>query len=145
MNILGFLLNFSTSCCVKEQWPKKSLFWIFLLNVMIGDSKPKRGWNIFRSLKSWYMNESTKDTEIWICFPLLVNKSGAYAVNSQSWTFETDYTQILHFYAVSEHKQSPDNQTIQFLHQVSKKFWKLWSTRNHLHHLSIKFLHTGNP
>ena len=30
-NILGFLLNFSTSwkSCVKEQWPKKSLFYIF--------------------------------------------------------------------------------------------------------------------
>ena len=32
------------------------------------------------------------------------------------------------FYAVSGHKQSPDNQTIQFWHQVSKEFWKLWLT-----------------
>ena len=69
-NILCFLLNFSTSwkSCVKEQWPKKSLFWNFWLNVMICDSRPKRGWNIFRSLKSWSMNESTKVTLIWICF-----------------------------------------------------------------------------
>ena len=53
--ILGFLLNFSTSwkSCVKEQWPKKSLFWNFWLNIMICDSRPKRGWNILRSLKSW--------------------------------------------------------------------------------------------
>ena len=49
--------------------------------------------------------------------------------NSQSWTFETDYTQKLHFYAVSGHKQPSDDQTIQFGHQVSKQFWKLWSTR----------------
>ena len=47
-NILGFLLNFSTSwkICVKEQWPKKSLFRNFWLNFMICDSRPKRGWNI---------------------------------------------------------------------------------------------------
>ncbi len=43
--------------------------------------------------------------------------------------FETNYTQKLHFYAVSGHKQPPDDQTIQFWHQVSKQFWKLWSTR----------------
>ena len=66
------------------------------------------------------MNESTKDTQIWICFLLLVNKSGAKAVNSQSWTFETNYTQKWHFYAVPGHKQQPDNQTIKFWHQVSK-------------------------
>ena len=54
-NIWGFLLNFSRSwkSCVKEQWHKKSLFWNFLLNVMICDLRPKRGWNILRSLKSW--------------------------------------------------------------------------------------------
>ena len=42
------------------------------------------------------MTESTKDTQIWICFGLFVNRSGAYAINSQSWTFETDYTKKLH-------------------------------------------------
>ena len=54
-NVLGFPLNFPTSwkSCVKEQSPKKSFFWNVWLNVMICDSKPKRGWNIFRSLKSW--------------------------------------------------------------------------------------------
>ena len=54
-NILGFLINFSTSwkSCVKGQWPKKSLFWHFWLNFMICNSKPKREWNIFRSRKSW--------------------------------------------------------------------------------------------
>ena len=43
-NILGFLLNFSTSWKngLKEQWPKKSLFWNFWLNVMICDSRPKK-------------------------------------------------------------------------------------------------------
>ena len=50
-NILGFLLNFSTSwqIGIEEQWPKKSLFWNFWLNVMICDSRPKRAWNIHRS------------------------------------------------------------------------------------------------
>ena len=54
-NIFCFLLNFSTSwkSCVKGQWPKKSLFWNFWLNVMICDSRPKRGCKILRSLKSW--------------------------------------------------------------------------------------------
>ena len=54
-NILCFLLNLSTSwkSCVKEQWTKKSLFRNFGLNVMICDSRPKRGWKIFRSLISW--------------------------------------------------------------------------------------------
>ena len=129
-NVLGFLLNFSTSwkSCVKEQWPKKSSFWNFWLNVMICDSRPKRGWNVLRSLKSLWMNGSTKDTQIWISYLLLVNKSGAKAVNSQSWTFETNYTQKWHFYAVPGHKQQPDNQTIKFWHQVSKfrgghNFW----------------------
>ena len=112
-NILGFCLNFSTSwkSCVKEQWPKKSLFWNFWLNVMIFDLRLKRGWNILWFLKSWEMTDSTKDTQILICFLLLVNKSGAYEVNSQSWTFETNYTQKLHFYDASGHKQPPDNQT----------------------------------
>ena len=120
-NILGFLFNFSISwkSCIKDQRPKKSLFWNFWLNVMNCDSRPKRGWNILRSLKSWYMNELTKDRQIWICFPLLVNKSGAKAVNSQSWTFETNYTQTLHFYAVSGHKQPPEDQTIKCWHQGS--------------------------
>jgi hypothetical protein len=35
----------------------------------------------------------------------------------------------LHFYAVSGHKQPPDDQTIQFWLEVSKQFWKLWSIR----------------
>ena len=54
------------------------------------------------------------DTQSWICFQFLVNHSGACAVSSQSSTCETDYTQKLHFYAVSWHKQPPDNQPIQF-------------------------------
>ena len=43
-NILGFLLNISTSwkICVKEQWLKKSLFWSFWLNVMICDLRQKK-------------------------------------------------------------------------------------------------------
>ena len=68
-----------------------------------------------------------KDTQI-CCFPLLGNKSGAGPVNSQSWTFETNYTQKLHFYAISRHKQPPDNQTIKFWHQVSKKFYDMITT-----------------
>ena len=33
------------------------------------------------------------------------------------------------FYAVSWHKQPNDNQTTQFLHQVSMQFGKLWQTQ----------------
>ena len=55
-----------------------------------------------------------KDTQSWICFQFLANHSRVYAVSSQSWTFETDYTQKLNFHAVSWHKEPPDNQTIQF-------------------------------
>ena len=36
----------------------------------------------------------------------------------------TNYTQKLHFYVVSRHKQPPDDQTIQCQHQVSKKILK---------------------
>ena len=57
------------------------------------------------------MTESTKDIESWICFHFLLNKLGAYAINSQSLTFETDYIQKVQFYAVCWHKQRPDNQT----------------------------------
>ena len=53
-NILGFLLHISTSwkSCVKEQWPKKSLFWHFWLNVpeiMIDDwvNKGHTNFNMF--------------------------------------------------------------------------------------------------
>ena len=35
----------------------------------------------------------------------------------------------MHFNDVCWHKQPPDNQTLQFLHQVSQQFWKLWPTR----------------
>ena len=78
-NVFGFLLNFSASwkSCVKEQWPKKSLFQLFWLNVMICHSRPKRGWNIFESLKSCQMTESAKDKRSWICFQFLMNKSRA--------------------------------------------------------------------
>ena len=50
-NILGFLLNFSTSwkSCVKELRPKKTLFQHFWRTVMIYDSRPKREWHI----KDW--------------------------------------------------------------------------------------------
>ena len=49
-----FLLNFFTPwkwiICVKEQWPKKSPFQSFWPNVMLSDSRVKRGWKIFESL-----------------------------------------------------------------------------------------------
>ena len=130
-NILGFLLNFITwlTSWVNEQWPKKSHCQNKLINVMICDSGAKGGWNIFESLKSWYMTYSIKDTQSLICFPFLVNQSWAYAVSSQSWTFKTDLTQKLHFYTVSWHKQSSNNQTIQFWLRESMQFKKLWPKR----------------
>ena len=59
-NILGFLLNFSTSwkSCVKRQWPKKSLFQKCWFNVMLCDStwvKVKKSVEYLYSLKSWYI------------------------------------------------------------------------------------------
>ena len=48
-NILGFLANFTISwkCCVKEQWPKKSLFEIFYL-------------------MSWFVTQSQKESGIYL-------------------------------------------------------------------------------
>ena len=77
---------------------------------MIGYLRPKRGWNIFGSLKSWRMTESVKK----VCIQFLVNKSTALAVISQSWTVETDYKLNFNLYAICWHKQPPVNQTIQF-------------------------------
>ena len=116
-----FFLNFLTSwkSWVKGQWHKKSLFQIFWGNFMICALRPKKRGNIFNFLKYWYLTKSTKDTQNWICLLFLVNKSWAEAVNRQSWTFETDYTQKLHLYPVSWHKQPPDDQTVKFWHQVS--------------------------
>ena len=112
-NILCFLIKFSTSwkSWVKEQWTKKSLFWHFWLNIMICDSRPKEGgiylgpWNHDR----WLSQQRTHNLNMFL---FLANKSGAWAGNSQSWTFETNYIQKLHFYAFSGHKQLPDDQTI---------------------------------
>ena len=46
------------------------------------------------------MTESTKDTEKLIRFFVVVNKSRDWAINSQSWTIEIDYTQKLHLFYV---------------------------------------------
>ena len=131
MNVFGFLFNFLASwkSCVKEQLPKKSLYQQFWSIVMICYLRPKRGWNKYESLKSWHMTESAKDKQSWVYIQCLVKKSRASAVISQSWTFKTNHTQNLHFYAVCWHKQPPDDQTIQFWHQVSKQFGNLWATQ----------------
>ena len=42
--------------------------------------------------------------------------------------FKTQLHSKIAFYAVSGHKQPPVDQTIQFWHQMSKQFWKLWLT-----------------
>ena len=120
-NILCFFLNFSTSwkSWVKEQWPTKSLFHIVWLHDLCLEAKKRRGGIIFEFLKSWWLTKSTKDTCSWIFLRFLVNKSWAEAVHGQNWTFETDNTQKLHFYAVSWHKHLPDDQTVKFWHQVS--------------------------
>ena len=112
MNVFGFLLNFSASWKTgeKEQWPKKSLFQLFRLNVVICHLRPKRGWNIFESLKSCQMTESAKDKQSWICFQFLMHKSRALAVNSQSWTFETNICGFMPFVDTNSHlKTKPTN------------------------------------
>ena len=60
-NILGFLLNISTSwkSCVKEQWPKKSLFHIFWLEVMICDLL-----NMFSDLCEQFKSLSSKQSKL---------------------------------------------------------------------------------
>ena len=77
-------------------------------------------------MKRWLSPKRTNKAQYVFIF--FVNKSRAEAVISQSGTFETDYTQNLHLYAVCWHKQPPDAQTIQFWHQVSRLFRKLWLT-----------------
>ena len=66
LNVFGFLLNFSASwkIGVKEQWPKKSLFQLFRLNVVICHLRPKRGWNIFETLKTCQMTELQRKTKL---------------------------------------------------------------------------------
>ena len=71
---------------------------------------------------------SIKETQSNIYFQFLVNLSRAYSEGSQSWTFETDYTQKLHCYAVSWHKKPPDKQIIFWL-KISMKSRKLWQTQ----------------
>ena len=96
---LGLHLNFSTAwtCCVKEKWPKKSLFPNCWLYVMIFDSRPKNGglylrpWNPYR----WLSPQRTHKVEYVSIF--LLSKLRAYAVNSQSLTFQSDYIQKVHF------------------------------------------------
>ena len=72
----GFLFNFLTSwkSCIKEQWAMRFCFNFFLLNLMICYLRPKRGCNIFESLKSWQMIRSAKDKRRWICIKFCVNK-----------------------------------------------------------------------
>ena len=68
-------------------------------------------------LTSWFVAEGQK--EGWIYLGLW---NHAKAVNSQSWTFETNYTQKLHFYAVCGHKQPPDDQTIKLCPSNSESY-----------------------
>ena len=88
-NILGFHLNFSTSWTsfVKEQWPKKSLFWHFWLYVIIFESMPKWGWINLRSLKSYLMTNSTRDTQIWICFFVVGEQFRSLSSNQSKLNF----------------------------------------------------------
>ena len=68
-NIFGLILNFSTlwKSCVKEQWPKKSLFQLFWPNVMIGHLRPKKGglylspWN----LTQWPNPPDNQTIQLW--------------------------------------------------------------------------------
>ena len=119
-NVFGFLLIFSTpwKSSVKEHRPKKSLFQICWLIFTICYLRQKRGWNIFEFPKSWQMTDLAKNKQSWIWIKFWVNKWRAWAVISQSWTFENNRS--LHFYSVCWHKQPPHDQTIQFGHQVLK-------------------------
>ena len=88
-NVFGFLLNFWTSwkSCVKEYWPKKSLFQKCWPYVMICFFRPKRGWNIFESLKSWHITEFAKDKQSWICIQFLVKKIKILNCNKSKLNF----------------------------------------------------------
>ena len=116
------LTNFSRpwKSCVKEQWPNKSLFQFFWLNAMISYLRPNRGWNIFESLKSWQMTVSANDKQSWVCIQFLVNKSRDKTVISKSWTFETNYTQNLHWFPLWM-KGSLANRFIWFLGGIGLK------------------------
>ena len=88
-NVFVFLINFSTlgKSCVKEQGPKKSLFQICWLNFRICYLRPKRGWNIFESLKSWQMNESSTDKWSWICSNFFGEQIKDLSSNQSKLTF----------------------------------------------------------
>ena len=130
--MLGFFLNFFTpwKSCVKGHWPKKLLF-------------PKKlAWLCDLALKAkkrvkyiWVPETMIDDciqyghTNINVSSVLCTNQELNQYYNwsngsNQSCTFETDYTLKYHLYAICWHKQSPDNQTIQFWHQVSGQFRK---------------------
>ena len=65
----------------------------------------------------------TVDTQSWLYFMFLMNKSRAYAVRSQSWSFETDYTQSCIFmpcFDTNSHlKAKPSNFT-----SIVNAIWK---------------------
>ena len=123
-----FLLLFSTSwkICVKEQWPKNHFFVKFLTNVMICDDRPKRGCNIFESLESWQIAESVKVTQIWICFKFLVNRSRASFSKHSKLNFWNQLHPKIAFVCCLLTQIVTWKPSIQFWHQVSKRFWKLW-------------------
>ena len=111
-NILGFLLNFSTTwkSCVKEQWPKKSIFDLTLWFVTRGQKEGGISfgpWNHDRWLSQQIRRWSSKQSKLTFWNQL----HPEIAFLCRFWTPVTC------------------RQTIQFWHQVSKQFWKLWSTR----------------
>ena len=114
--------------CEIEQWPKESLLTNVWLNILICDLRQNRGWNIFESLKSWYMTKSIKHTQsrIWFQF---VSEAFKSSYNKQSkLNFRNRLHTKMHFYVVSWQKQPPDDPTIIFWPKASLQFGKLWPT-----------------
>ena len=96
----------------KVQSTRKFLFQIFWLSVM----RPKRGWNIFESLKSWQMTEPTKDKQSWIFFFFSFWWTNQVLICSKQ--SKLNFWNQLHlqflFSCCLWHKYPPDNQTSNF-------------------------------
>ena len=81
---------------------------------MIWDSRPKRGWNKFEPLKSWYMTQSILGTQSWICFQFLVKKTKRLSRKQSKLKFWNRLHLKIALLCRCWHKQPLDDQTIPF-------------------------------
>ena len=129
-NLFGLLLNFSTSwkSCVKEQWPKKYFFFILTkCHDLLLEAKQRVEyfWVPEIMTDDWVRKGQTKLGR-YSLFGKQIKSLSIYQSKLNFWNrLDPKIAFLYHCW----HKQPPDDQTIQFWHQVSKQFWKIWQTR----------------